>query len=236
MAISWAVLVVAYGLFWFVGNRARTLSGHSLRTPLDDAIPFVPWTVYLYSWVYTSMFFPVFVLRDRRLFVRTFVGYMFVLGVSLVIYVAYPVSAVGLRPPNRGLDPTVFHEWGVRLTYFLDAPTNLFPSLHLSVALVATMAVFIGRPAYGWIALPIPCFVAVTILTMKQHYVADGVAALVVSAAAWYIAFRPYLRHPPPRAGRAFGWWSVAAYLAFHGVVYGAAFVAWRAGFLPWES
>ena len=58
--------------FQIVGMFARKGQLHTLRTSLDDAIPFVPLTIYLYAWVYTSAFYPVFVrdtlqrLKDGR--------------------------------------------------------------------------------------------------------------------------------------------------------------------------
>ena len=44
---------------------------HSLATALDDAIPFVPWTVYPYSAAYAFVLLPLFVVRCPRLFART---------------------------------------------------------------------------------------------------------------------------------------------------------------------
>jgi len=63
-------------IVWASGYYAIALTidpraARSLGTALDAAIPFIPATVYLYSWVYTAMLYPLFTVRCIRLFRRS---------------------------------------------------------------------------------------------------------------------------------------------------------------------
>lgn len=230
--VALAILVGLLTAYNLIGRVLAPERAQSIATPLDDAIPFLPWTVLVYSWVYTSMLLPLFAIRCPRLFRRTVFAYIMVMGTSLLCFALWPVTAVGLRPDVATLDTATFVGWGVRLTYTVDPPYNLLPSLHLSVALTSALAVWRARPAYGVLAGVIAAGIAVSILTMKQHFVADGVGALVLAGAAWWLVLRPYVADPDERV--SYTWRGPLAYLAFHGSVYGALYVAFRAGVTAW--
>lgn len=231
-----AALVVAYfiGGFHLVASLAKGARVHTLRTPIDDAIPFVPWTVYLYSWVYTSAMYPLFVVRGRQLFRRTVLAYLSVLTASFACFVLFPVTSIGLRPDVRALRDDVFHEWGMRLTYFADPPYNLFPSLHLSIACIALFASARASVRLAALAAPVVVAIAVTILTTKQHFVADGLGAFAVASLVDWFVLRPYRREHDP-SPRTFGAKGPLLYLLFHSTVYGALYLLFRSGFRPWS-
>lgn len=222
-------LIVAYNL---VGRVLAPERARSIGTALDDAIPFVPWTVLLYSWVYTSMLLPLFAIRSPALFRRTVVAYLVVIAVSLATFVAWPVSGVALRPDHAALDTTTFVEWGVRLTYAVDPPYNLFPSLHLSIAVTSALAVWRARPAFGLLAGAVAACIAVSILTMKQHFIADGVAALCLAGVVWWFVVRPFRDGTDGPA--AYSWRGPLAWLAFHCAVYAGLYGMFRAGYTAW--
>lgn len=236
--LAWGVglATLTMALYRLVAFEVRVDASWSVRSALDDAIPFWPWTVYLYSWVYTSMLYPVFTVRCPRLFRRVVVAYGIVIAVDLGCFALFPVEAGDFRPDPALLDATIFHEWGVRLTYFVDPPTNFLPSLHLSVATISGLAAWKARRLWGLLALPVVLGIAFSICTMKQHFVADGVTALLLGGAAYLLVLRGY---GPRRGGErelAYTWRGPTAYLAFHAAVYLGLYLAFRAGFAPWEG
>lgn len=233
--VAAAVLVIGYfiGGFHLVAALARHQQVHTLRTSLDDAIPLVPWTVYLYSWVYTSALYPLFVVRGPRLFRRTVVAYLVVLTASFACFALFPVTSIGLRPDPRVLDDRVFHGWGLRLTYVADPPYNLFPSLHLSIACIALLSAARASVRLAALALPIVVAIAITICTTKQHFVADGLGALVLSAVVYRAVLAPYRREDDP-SPRTFGARGPLLYLLFHASVYAALYALFRSGFRAW--
>lgn len=234
VAAAAAVLGLTIAGYHAVASSVDPASAHTLKLAIDDRIPFLPSTIYLYSWVYTSMLYPLFVVRCPRLFRRTVEAYAITIGVSLAAWALYPVTAVGFRPDVRQLDTSVFHNWGVALTYFADPPHNLFPSLHLAAATLAALVAWKARPLFGLWALPVVVGVAVSISTMKQHYVVDGVAALVVVAAVYRLRLASYVSARDAVAPVAYSWRGPALYAGFHGCVYLALYLTFRAGFRPW--
>ena len=236
LGLAGAFLAVTAAGFELIGWTASAERAAALWTPLDRAIPFVPWTVFLYSWVYTAMAYPLFVVRDGRLFGQVVKAYGLVVGVSLLTFALFPVTSAALRPDVSSLDTATFAGWATRLTYHVDPPFNLFPSLHLSAAAVSALAAYRARPAFGWLAAPVVVGVGLSILTLKQHFVLDGVAALVLAGVAWALFLRPVTQAASEWSGRplATSWRGPVAYLAFHGTFYAGFFAAWRLGWAPW--
>lgn len=236
LALGLAFAAVAYLGFQVVARGTDPSTAHRLDTPLDHAIPFWSASVYLYSWSYTSILYPAFVIRSARLFRHVVAAYACVVGISLVTFAVFPVTSLGFRPDVATLDLTRFDHWGVRLTFFVDPPTNLFPSLHMAAAVMAAAAAWVARPRYGVWALTFVVSIGGSILTMKQHYIADGVAACGLGILAWWLCLRPYQRRPEPLAERAMGGGAVVAYLVFHASVYAALYLAFRLGYAPWAG
>lgn len=85
LALSLVVFVAAMAPFVLLGSVTDPSAAHRLDTRLDHAIPFLPWTVWIYSLVYTSVFLPVFVVRCPRLFRRVIVAFVLTMAGSLVI-------------------------------------------------------------------------------------------------------------------------------------------------------
>lgn len=177
-----------YGIaFWAsdaeLSAQASSRATMSLRTTLDDAIPFWSWSVIVYAWVYPAVFLPAFVVRSPALFRRVLIAYVVVIGVSFAAFIAVPVSAVGLRPPIDSLNTAHFTEWGTALLYRLDPPCNLFPSLHLGLATLSALACWRAHRTIGGLASIALGLVAVSVCTVKQHFVADAVAGLALAFA-----------------------------------------------------
>lgn len=167
-------------------------SAHDLGTWLDARIPFVAGSVWVYLGVFPLAFLPLFVVREKRLFRRTIVAYAAALVVALIAFVVYPVSSLGLRAPLASLDTTRISDWGVKTLYRVDPPYNLFPSLHLTIALLASGAAWKASRKYGSLALVATVPIGVSILTLKQHFVWDGVAAVVLAGAVYAAVLHRY--------------------------------------------
>ena len=227
------MIVGTIACFALIGFNVDPSRARVLRTQVDDLIPFWPWSVFAYSWVYTSMLYPLFVVRCPRLFKRSVLAYALVAFVSLLFFALFPVTSLGLRPGVTGLDASVFCNWGVRLTFFVDPPTNLYPSMHLSMASIAMLAAWKARPLFGVLALPVVLGIALSICTMKQHYILDGVSALALVAVVYDLVLGPYDAREVPLEDRSFSWRGPLGYLVFHCMVYLGLYLAFRAGVRP---
>ena len=233
---AWIVGLLCAMLFGYHGvaratNPVRVVS---LMTPLDAAIPFVPQSIFAYSLVYCCALYPLFVVRHWALFDALVRAYAWLLGLSFAIFLAFPVSSAPLRPDFATLDLATFSGWGTRLTYHVDPPTNCFPSMHLSFAVLAMLSAWTIRPAWGQFALPMVLGIAVSICTMKQHYVADGVGALVLAVPLW----RRYLVRAAATIGPgervAASWRGPAAFALVVAMFFAAFYSAFVCGWQPW--
>ena len=227
--------IVGIGMipYSWIGHHTDVTTAARLDTPLDHMIPFLPWTIFVYSWVYTQMFYPLFIIRGEDLFWRTVKAFIFIVSVDLVIYWLYPVTAWGFRPEYGDIAVNYFGDWAVKLTLYIDPPTNLFPSQHLSSAILACITAWMARPAWGKAILPLAILISLSILTMKQHYIADGLGAVVLTWAAWWLFLRGYNRADEERP--ASSWRGPVAYLAFHGSFYLGLYLLYRNGYAPWN-
>jgi len=220
-----APLIAAVVAFFVIGYYTLGLHtdparAHTLRTRLDDAIPFVAWTIFGYAWSYTFALLPVFVVRSHELFRRTVYAYLAAMAFAFACFAIYPVTSVGFRPDLATLEDGGLITWAAHFNFSADPPYNLFPSLHLATATITAYSVWKARRLFGVFAFAIAAVIAISICTCKQHFIADGVAGLVLAGvlSAWLL--RPYRTELVPMAERAYCWRGFAGYLAFHATFY----------------
>lgn len=228
------LFVLTFAGYYAIGLTASAVTARTLRTPLDDAIPLVPACMWLYVWVYTAMVYPCFVVRCPFLFRRAVLGYAVVVVVSLLTWLAFPVTSNGLRADVASIDISTFPGWGLKVNYTLDPPFNCFPSLHMSIATLAALSAGRARALWGLVAVPPALGIAVAIVTVKQHWILDGVAGALLGAAAYALVVRPARVEGRPADELAYGWNGPAIYMVFHCSLYAALYAAYLAGWTPW--
>lgn len=128
--------------------------------------------------------------KDRKVF-RKFVGYiLFVYAIAISVYILYP-TAIDFRPEITGKD--IFSKI-VGAIYRMDNPTNVFPSLHVLVAVGCAFAQCrakkLGKPILCILWWVIALSVCVSTVLIKQHSVLDISAAIPVCCAGWFLFFR----------------------------------------------
>lgn len=235
----WAGFVLA---LWLTGYYGAAFSvdpadARRLATPFDRAIPFWPQAIWGYSLCYTAMLLPLFTVRCHHLFRRVVAAYALVIAVSVLCFVAFPVTSAGFRPDAatiEALGMERFWVWGLRLNLALDPPVNLLPSLHLSSATLVALSAVQARRAHALPALLLGATISASILLVKQHYVVDGVAGVALGLVAWALIVRPH-PSPPPGAGAdlSYGWRGLAAYASLHAAAIGGLWIAFRLGLRP---
>ncbi len=230
------IVVVDMGLFWLISYSLTPGEGASLRCAVDDWIPFIPWTVFLYSAVYTASAYPLFAIRCPRLFMRTVVAILIILAVHLVFFSLFPVAGWDFRPDVSQWPSDSFVTWGVRLTFFVDPPTNLFPSQHVSMAVIAMLVAWRASRTAGLALLPVVAGICISITTMKQHYLVDGLAGCLLAGMVYWLVVHPYDDQGGKPEEIGFSWRGPAAYYLFLMVVYGLFFALYSSGFRPWEA
>jgi membrane-associated phospholipid phosphatase len=72
----------------------------------------------------------------------------------------------------------------------MDVPGNCFPSLHVSLAVLAA-GLLMGRGGSWRILAPMwASAIVLAVVTTRQHRVIDVVGGLLVAACAWYLGQR----------------------------------------------
>lgn len=204
--------------YFGVGTSRDPQQARELKTFVDDQIPFVAASVWTYLLIFPSALLPLFVVRCQRLFRRTAVAYAIVITVSLFCFAYFPVTSSALRADSAMLDLGRASGWAVATLYSIDPPYNLFPSLHLSIAVLAAFAVWKAARRYGAAAFVTLVVVAVSVCTVKQHVVLDVVGGGALGALVSFLILRPYR----PQAGvePAYSWRGPLLYVAFLVMVY----------------
>lgn len=158
----------------------------SLRTPLDDAIPFVPAAMVGYALVYLLPFSLLW-LEDtadgyRRMTRAAILAY----AMAVPFFIVMPV--LDADPPLQAVTWTEhLLEWNRQA----DTSKNAFPSMHVGLA---TLLALIGaRRSLAWGLGLGACAVviAVSTLLVKQHFLADLPSGALVGYIAYRLAGRP---------------------------------------------
>jgi membrane-associated phospholipid phosphatase len=195
--IGLALASVQSLIYFGIGHAHFERSTELLRTRLDDLIPFLPWTV----WCYLPFYAAIFVMaiggfRHRALFNRAALGVVvvMVLGATghLLIAAEYPRPV--LHPPYADASLAF-----VAAIHVIDAPGNVFPSLHVAQTSLLAMLLVRDRPVLGRVALVMAAMLALSTMTIKQHFVADVISGYVLA----FIGRAVALRGLPPELARA---------------------------------
>jgi hypothetical protein len=185
------ITVLLAAALYMLPNRMTAVAAVQLPlTGLDRAVPFWPWTGWVYAGVYALLLVAFFGLRDLVAASRFLYACLFTQAVAAACFVAYPtVYPRELFPVLSGTNPGAALLAGFLRT--LDAPANCFPSLHVSTC-VLCLAAFASSPLRRYLPLAgaASVLLIVSTLTFKQHYVADLVGGAALGLAGYGLFFR----------------------------------------------
>ncbi len=191
-----AVMCVALAVAVYFTNEIYDLLNHgpavmNLRTPLDAVLPVVRPFVIPYVSLNPLVYFTliVFLLFRTKVFQSACLAMITAWFVSYFFYFFLQTEVI--RPVLAGTDLFTRMIQGV---YATDNPYNDFPSLHTSISTILAIHWFrfdrrAGIVATVWTAL----IVASTVL-IKQHYLADLVAGLLLAFSASYLYIKLILQ------------------------------------------
>lgn len=159
-------------------------------TAIDRAVPFMPWTGWIYATVYPFPLLAVALVQDDR-GVRTILSaFLGVTTVLFAVFLLYPT--VYPRPDWTGGG---FLSLPLALIYRIDLPRNCLPSGHVTAAFLTAFAVRQCRPRLGAVLVFWAAVISVSTLTTKQHYFWDVISGVLLSAAG-YAAAHLYFAAP----------------------------------------
>ncbi|MFN7133469.1 MAG: phosphatase PAP2 family protein, partial [Myxococcales bacterium] len=138
-------------------------------TGIDTGTPFLLWTIWIYAaLLLADVVLPVLV-RDRAIFFRMLGAYGIAIGLNFLVWSVYPTV---YPRPEVALDDSLSAA-AYRLLLTMDTPACAFPSGHITIPAVACWGLSLDRPkAAPWLWAGL-ALTSISILTTKQHYLAD---------------------------------------------------------------
>ena len=181
-------LAANFIIYFGVSQLRDHLTFHSLALPVDDRIPFFAPFIIFYILAYVQWIVNyLLIAREGKTFCYRFIyGDVISKLFCLVFFLFFPTTLV--RPEVTGHSVC---DQLVRLVYQMDAPVNLFPSIHCLESWCCIHAALRMKKTPRWY-LPATivmslCVFASTLL-VKQHVFVDIFGGILVFEAGYYLA------------------------------------------------
>ncbi|HLB59223.1 MAG TPA: phosphatase PAP2 family protein [Bdellovibrionota bacterium] len=163
---------------------------------IDHAMPFLPWTIYIYLSEYFIYFVVLYFVLDVSTFRRMVMALVITMGISGLIFVFWPTEI--LRPIITGEGVT----YGLfSLLHLVDSTVNCFPSQHVALVSIPPLIFWRTNKKVAIFFSLWAILVSLSTLTTKQHYLVDifggvGLALLSVLFSNWWEDRKIYLTLP----------------------------------------
>lgn len=183
LALSWNQLVY-YGGSLIAGNAPHD----DWTLALDRLTPFLPWTVSIYFLCYLFWMITYLLAAGQRkeFAYRFFFADFLAKAVCLICFVFLPTT--NLRPVVEG---NSLWEVLMRFLYQIDAPVNLFPSIHCLVSWLCWLGVRDRKEFPRWyqrFSFWMAAAVCLSTLTTKQHVILDLIGGIILAEISWLVA------------------------------------------------
>ena len=184
---------VPFNFLVYQGGRfiARDLPHIDVTSALDEYIPVLSWTVFIYwgiavpFWIINHCLCAYHDKYDsRRFIISHYIGH----AVCFLVFVLFPTT---MQRPEIVVS-TVFDRLLV-LAYQNDSPDNLLPSIHCFSSWLCWLGTRQNPKipvCYQFISLLIAIAICLSTLTVKQHVIVDVVAGIMLAELSYYIAGR----------------------------------------------
>ena len=191
-----AMICVGLAIAVYFTNQLYDVLNHgpavwNLRTPLDAALPVVRPFVIPYVSLNPLVYFTlvVFMLFRTKVFQSACLAMITVWFISYFFYFFFQTEVI--RPVLTGTD--LFTRM-IQNVYAGDNPYNDFPSLHTSISTLLAIHWFRFDRRAGIVASVWTTLIVASTVLIKQHYLADLAAGLLLAFGAAWLYSRLILR------------------------------------------
>ena len=190
----WAVLplltIVAANCLIYWGSDLLTANRHHFDFTMgfDRAVPLVPFFVWFYilAFPFWAIGYLLSARRGKKTFYRFVATDLTIHLTCFVIFLILPTTNV--RPEITG---NSWSEQMLQFVYAMDggnSPSNLFPSIHCYVSWLSWRSVHKSEKIPEWyqhFSLIFAILIIISTQVLKQHYLVDAVAGVVLVELAW---------------------------------------------------
>ena len=205
---SWIPIIMFFvvNMITYYGTRfiAHNFVHHDITVWVDNKIPFVSAMIAIYLLAFIQWYVGFFIAarESREVCYIIFTAEIIAKSVCFLFYVLYPTTMV--RPE---IEVNNIFDYMTSLIYKIDTPVNLFPSIHCLESYIILRSVFYLKKVsnqYRIVTIVMSFLVFLSVVTVKQHVVADIIGAVVVGEFGMilsrFIIWRRFL--PQKKAGR----------------------------------
>lgn len=152
---------------------------------IDARVPFLPWTLPIYMSLYLELLVAAILVPGAR--------YTRALKALLIATITGCAGFILLPAHYPRPDPTTIPEplWRAAFTQLHagDAAGNTFPSLHVATATL--LAITLRSHRWRWLIFTWSALIAVSTLTVKQHFALDVLGGVAIALLAYAITTEP---------------------------------------------
>jgi membrane-associated phospholipid phosphatase len=169
--------------FYFWCQRHPAAATRRFSMPVDEWIPYRP----RWAWIYSFLYYPAIIVLNwtvtsPRHFNHLAMSFFLLLLGQMAFFVLFPVETPAhWRDLNRGRS---LSEKFLLFVRKFDAPSNCFPSMHVSVAMLTALH---AQVLLGPGVLLFPLLIAASCVFTKQHYLVDLPAGAALGWGAYQL-------------------------------------------------
>lgn len=188
-------IAVTFQPYFWINNHLP--SRFDFLTPLDTAIPFLPWTYAIYSSFFALLLGAAWLL-DAEEYLRMLWAVLLANAVCYLGFILF--TAHYPRPSLDSIPPGLWHEQFQRM-YASDHAGNTFPSIHVATTMLGALRLWHHRGGVLWMLWA--CLISLSTLTVKQHFIVDVVGGFLVAWGIHAVLFRRSRALPVPGVSMA---------------------------------
>lgn len=189
------IIILGFAVIWNFGAYlgGRTIASgwyhYDMTLPVDKYVPFLPWTIIIYFGCYLLWGVNYLICafnEDKAERSRYFCADIIAKGISFLIFIIIPTTNV--RPEIAGTD---FWSFCMKFLFWIDAPDNLFPSIHCLASWLCWIGIRKRKDipaAYRYFSLIFALAVCISTLTTRQHVIVDVFAGVFLAEFSYFIA------------------------------------------------
>jgi membrane-associated phospholipid phosphatase len=151
---------------------------------IDESIPLLPSTVWLYSSFVLIFLFAFILEKDCAQLNRFLYAELAANVVSALVYSIWPTTFVRPEIAETGLSVAA-----LELIWLIDEPVNCFPSLHVSSSLLPALMLWKSHARLRIVFLIWALAISISTMTTKQHHSADVLSGALLAGGMYWLFF-----------------------------------------------
>lgn len=180
---GWAALLLLTFALGYAGSAAwpsPPVAAQAVASGWDERIPCVGPAVWVYACGLVLPLAPAWLL-PRQHFMPTVAAYAALIISASALFVLVPVHGQTLRAACAAVQADPASAWALALLHRVDPPRNLFPSLHIGFATLASLCMWQARARGRGLVACLALAQWPAVCAVKQHFLADALAGAVLA-------------------------------------------------------